>query len=205
MTAYGRWATNGYSPQLGNEMSNEGDEPAGELLWQQAREKYEDPANGLKSIAEGLGVNRSKLIVEARRRGWKLRGARKNSGTRATILRFKDLLQKRLGQLESQLGEIGVEVLAANSERDIRATNMLVRTLEKVLELERKDRAHRARRAKERRKFDGAERDELARRIRGLRREPDGSVSEQSHPGVSGAEPVAGLALLGTAQSADSA
>ena len=152
-------------------MSNEGDEPAGELLWQQAREKYEDPANGLKSIAEGLGVNRSKLIVEARRRGWKLRGARKNSGTRATILRFKDLLQKRLGQLESQLGEIGVEVLAANSERDIRATNMLVRTLEKVLELEHKERKQRSTRARQNRKLNDAERAELTRRIEKLRLE----------------------------------
>ena len=205
MTAYGHLVTNGYSPQLGNEMSNEGDEPAGELLWQQARENYEDPAKDLKPIAESLGINRSRLIIEARKRGWKLRGNRKNSGTHATIQRFKDLLQKRLGQLENQIGEIGEEVSAATSERDIRAVNTLVRTLEKVLELERKDRAHRIRKAKERRKFDDADRDELARRIRGLRKEQGRNITEQVSADLGGTGAAAGLAELGTPQSADSA
>ena len=205
MTAYGRLAINGYSPQLGNDMGNEGDEPAGGLLWQQARNNYEGSTKDLKSIAEALGINRAKLIAEARNRGWQLRSAKKNSGTRATIQRFKDLLQKRLGELEGQLGEIGAEVSSATSERDIRATNMLVRTLEKVLELERKDSAHRTRKIRERRKFDDAARNELARRIRGLRREEGGRSAEPESAFGVGVEPAAGLAELGTAQSANSA
>ena len=205
MTAYGRWATNGYSPQLGNKMSNEGDGPAGEVLWQQAREKYEDPAKDLQSIAESLGINRSKLIVEARKRGWKLRTVTKSSGTRATLQRFKELLQKRLGELEGHIDELVKNVSAATSERDIRATNLLLRTLEKVLELERKDRAHRARKIKERRKFDDAARDELARRIRGLRGAGGGWPSEPEPADGAGRGPAAGLEILGTAQPADSA
>jgi len=205
LTAYGRLPINGYSPQLGNDMSNEGDEPAADLLWQQAREKYEDPAIDLKAIAESLGINRARLIGEARTRGWKLRGVKKNKGTRATIQRFKELLQKRLGELEGHLDELVRDASAANSERDIRATNLLVRTLEKVLELERKERIHRARKLKERRKFDDAARDELARRIRGLCSEEEGRPAEPEPADGAGRIPAAGLAELGTAPSADSA
>ncbi len=186
-------------------MSSESESPAGEVLWQQARGKYEDPATDLKSIAESLGINRSKLIVEARKRGWKLRGARKNSGTRATIQRFKDLLQKRLAQLEGEIDEIGAAVTSATSERDIRPVNMLVRTLEKVLELERKDRAHRTRKLKERRKFDDAARDELARRLTALHHERRATLSEQIPVDEGSSGSAHGLAELGTAQSAGSA
>ena len=45
------------------------------------------------------------------------------------------------------------------SERDIRAMNTLVRTLEKVLELERKERARRIAKRKHDKRFDDAERD----------------------------------------------
>ncbi len=206
MTPYGQKPINGYSPQLGNEMNNnEGDEPAGDLLWQEAREKYEDPSTALAAIAESLGISGSKLIAEARRRGWKLRGTKKSKGTRATIQRFKDLLQKRLGELESHIDELVKDVSATNSERDIRATNLLVRTLEKVLELERKDRMHRARKIKERRKFDDAARDELARRLRGLHQEGKGAFPEPIPVNVGSSPSAAGLAELGTPQPADSA
>ncbi len=198
-------AINSNSPQLGNDMNNEGDEPAGDLLWQQAREKYEDPASNLETLAESLGISRAKLIVEALRRGWKMRGAKKNSGTRATIQRFKELLQKRLGELEGHIDELVKDASTATSEREIRATNLLVRTLEKVLELERKDRIHRARKLKQRRKFDDAARDELARRIRGLRGAEGGGPTEPEPADRAGREPAAGLAELGTAPSADSA
>jgi hypothetical protein len=186
-------------------MNSESESPAGDLLWQQARTDYETTKTDLKIIAQALGVNRSRLIAEARNRGWKLRGARKNSSTRATLQRFKDLLQKRLAQLEGDIDEIGAELTSATTERDIRPVNMLVRTLEKVLELERKDRTSRARKRKERRKFDDAARDELARRIRGLRREGGGSPSEPQPGAGASREPVTGLAELGTPQPANSA
>jgi hypothetical protein len=186
-------------------MNSESESPAGDLLWQQARTDYETTATDLNAIAQALGVNRSKLIAEARNRGWKLRGAGKSNSTRATIQRFKDLLQKRLAQLEGDINEIGAELTSAASERDIRPVNMLVRTLEKVLDLERKDRTSRARKRKERRKFDDAARDELARCIRGLRREGGGNPSEPQPETGAGREPVAGLAELGTDQPANSA
>ena len=204
MTPYGRLAINGYSPQLGNNMSSASESPAGDLLWQQARTDYETTTMDLNVIAQALGISRYRLIAEARQRGWKLRGTG-NSSTRATIQRFKDLLQKRLAQLEGEIGEIGAELSSAANEREIRAANILVRTLEKVLELERKDRASRARKRKERRKFDDAARDELARRIRGLRREEGRNLPEPQPEDGGGSQPAEGLAELGQAQPANPA
>jgi len=185
-------------------MSSESESPAGALLWQQARTDYETTTTNLNAIAEALGISRYRLVAEARSRGWKLRGTG-NSSTRATIQRFKDLLQKRLAQLEGEMDAIVAEVASAASERDIRPVNMLVRTLEKVLELERKDRTARARKRKQRRKFDDAARDELARRIRGLRREGGGNPPEPQPETGTGEQSAAGLAELGTAQPANPA
>ena len=180
-------------------MSNADEASAGELLWQSARENYEDPAQGLAAIAARLGVSKYKLVTEARRRGWTLRGTGRasNTSTRATIQRFKELLQNRLAQLEGQLKVVGEEASATNSERDIRSANTLVRTLEKVLELERKDRSLRARKIRERRQLDDAVREEFARRIASLRRGDDGSISEPHHVPLAAAGNDQGLAQLG--------
>ena len=169
------------------------------MLWQSARENYEDPAQALAAIAATLGISKYKLVTEARRRGWALRGTGRasNTSTRATIQRLKELLQMRLGQLEGQLKAVGEEASAANSERDIRSANTLVRTLEKVLELERKDRSLRARKIRERRQLDDAVREEFARRIASLRRGDDGSISEPHHVPLAAAGNDQGLAQLG--------
>ena len=104
-------------------MSSASESPAGDLLWQQARTDYETIATDLNTIAQALGISRARLIAEALNRGWKLRGAR-SSSTRATIQRFKDLLQKRLTQLEGNIDEIATAVTSATSERDIRPVTM---------------------------------------------------------------------------------
>jgi hypothetical protein len=142
------------------------------------RQDYETAARPAAEIAAAAGINRNALVARARREGWKLRGQRKSASTRQTIARLKDLLQKRLGELEGELGAIGAEVTAATSERDIRSMNTLVRTLEKVLELERKDRTHRSRKRREQRQFDDAERDAFAERLEALHREWRGQVAE---------------------------
>ncbi|HUQ36788.1 MAG TPA: hypothetical protein VM144_10485 [Aestuariivirga sp.] len=184
-------------------MSSESESPAGDLLWQQARTDYEATTTNLNAIAQALGISRYRLIGEARNRGWKLRGARNSGSTRATIQRFKDLLQKRLAQLEGEIGEIGAEVSSAANEREIRAANILVRTLEKVLELERKDRASRTRKRKERRKFDDSARDELARRLTALHIERGTSLPEPTSVDVGSSGNSEGLAELGPAQPAN--
>jgi hypothetical protein len=126
------------------------------------------------------------LTAKARALGWRLRRAvQKSAGTRETIARLKNLLQQRLTELEAQIGALGEAASAATSERDIRATNTLVRTLEKVLELERKERLQRSRQRKAQRQFDDAEREALAEKFMALHRELHPDAAE------AGVEPMA--------------
>lgn len=157
---------------MGDEMSG-GDEPAAAVDWARLRRDYEAGERPLAEIAGEAGINRQRLVLLARREGWKLRhpARTKAEATRETIRRLKSLLQNRLRELEAQIATLGAEATAASSEREIRSMNTLVRTLEKVLELERKDRAARARRRKEHRQFDDAEREALALRLEALHRE----------------------------------
>lgn len=161
---------------MGEKMSGDGDEPAPAAVWARVRERYEQGVEALASIASETGITRQALVVRARAEGWKLRGCvqsrtQKPQGTRATLARFKALLQQRLTEFEAQIGTLSAEASAATSERDIRAMNTLVRTLEKVLELERKERARRIARRKHDRRFDDAEREALAEKLAGLQRE----------------------------------
>jgi DNA anti-recombination protein RmuC len=102
--------------------------------------RYEDGKEQVSAIAAEAGMTAQALTNRARASGWKLRSAakKKQIGTRETIARLKALLQQRLSELEGQIDTLSEQATAATSERDIRAMNTLVRTLEKVLELERK-------------------------------------------------------------------
>jgi uncharacterized protein YjcR len=150
-----------------------GAEPAAAPDWAKLRQDYESGARRAAEIAAAAGVSWQKLMAIARRDGWTPQaGMRpKHEATRATLKRLKGLLQQRLAGLETQIAGLGAEADAAVSERDIRSVNTLVRTLEKVLELERKDRAARAKRRRHHRQFDDAEREALAQKLEGLRRE----------------------------------
>jgi uncharacterized protein (DUF3084 family) len=155
-------------------------------------------------IAQDIQLTPHGLTLRARAEGWLLRNAHKAKkpkaqNTRDTIKRLKELLQNRLSQLENQIGEIGAEISALGNERDIRATNTLVRTLEKVLELEHKERKQRASRARQSRKLNDAERDELARRIKALQEEPE-EICERDEAEV-GDSPASGMAAMGAAES----
>ena len=172
---------------MGEDMSGDGDEPAPAAVWARVRERYEHGIEALAVIAAEAGITRQALVVRARSEGWKLRGlpkpwAKRAQGTRATLARFKALLQQRLTEFEAQIGTLSAEASAATSERDIRAMNTLVRTLEKVLELERKERARRIARRKHDKRFDDAEREALAEKLMGLQREILAERSRQAEP-----------------------
>jgi replication fork clamp-binding protein CrfC len=126
----------------------------------------------------------------------------KKQSTRTTLTRLKDLLQNRVTQFEQQIGELGAEISSLANERDIRATNILVRTLEKVLELEHKERKQRSTRARQNRKLNDAEREELARRIANLPAEPH-RKNRGLHAGtIPSAGPAADLDELGERETA---
>ena len=158
---------------MGDEMSGDGDEPAPAAFWARVRERYENGMEPVTAIAAEAGITRQALAARARYEGWRLRGSprRKAGTTRETLQRFKALLQQRLSDFEAQISGLSAEANAATSERDIRAMNTLVRTLEKVLELERKERARKLGKRKHDRRFDDAERAALADKIAGLHRE----------------------------------
>jgi len=108
------------------------------------------------------------------------RKSKKTSTTpAATIRRLKMLVQERLTELETTLGRLGDDVSASDNEREIRSINMLVRTLEKVLELEAKERAGRLRRRNQRRQLDDARRDEIVRRLEVLHGRRDDQADRQ--------------------------
>lgn len=106
--------------------------------------------------------------------------------TRETLARLKALLQARIGDLEKEIDTLSAAAGASSSEKDIRAMNTLVRTLEKVLELERKDRAHRRKRRHAHRALDDSEREALASRLEALERQRrDGDDASRSAGGQS--------------------
>ena len=167
--------------------------------WAHIRMRYEQTMENVAQIAQSIGMSSITLGRKAKLEGWSMRGAankrQKTESTRDTIKRLKEILQKRLANLEREMNAIGEDISALANERDIRATNTLVRTLEKVLQLEQKDRRQRG--GHDTRKLNDAERDELARRIANLREE--GEVIRGNAEALSGAEPIEGVALLGEA------
>ena len=173
------------------------------LDWAALRARYEQAQETVIEIAASANMTGQALSNKARALGWAMRrrGSTKSETTRQTLRRLKDILQKRLTQLEGEIGAIGEELNALTNEREIRSANTLVRTLEKVLELEQKDRKQRAKRRGDRIHLDDSQRDELAGRIDGLRQSGEGESAEpQTDPAGSGS-PVMGLAALGEAGS----
>lgn len=155
---------------MGQQMSGGNDEPPADGFWAAARKRYEDGREAVAAIAAEAEISAQALTARARVEGWMLRGTpkKKTVGTRETIARLKALLQRRLSELEAQIDDLTEQATAVTSERDIRAMNTLVRTLEKVLELERKERTQRQRQRSAGRQFTDAEREALADKLEGL-------------------------------------
>lgn len=156
-------------------MTNEGYTPAGEDAWADARIRYETTAETLTAIAARLGVHHNALRRQIELRGWTLRAATaKKPSTRATLMKLRETLQSRITQFEEQIAELGKEVGALGSEKDARAMNLLVRTLEKVLDLERKHKTLGKKQRDHAKRLDDAAREELVRRIEALAPEQQG-------------------------------
>jgi hypothetical protein len=183
--------------------------PPGAAVWERIRARYEAASESVADIARDIGLTRQALSQSAAKWGWRLRCKPlvprdiakavngKKATTAATIKRLKDILLQRVELVEAQLRDIGAEVNAAASERDMRATNTLVRTIEKVLDLERKNRQRKIKQARDFKYFDDAQRDQLADKIGRLQRTWRGEdpVADTADPGGGGTEQP--VALLG--------
>lgn len=143
--------------------------------WAAIRLRYEQATETVAQIAADIAITPHKLTLRARAEGWALRSSprKKSQSTRETIKRLKELLQNRLAHMENQINALGHDISALESEREIRATGTLTRTLEKVLELENKERKQRYQLSRKTRKLDDAERDELAKRLMALQPQPE--------------------------------
>jgi hypothetical protein len=186
--------------------------PPDDPAWAQVRLRYEQDQETVAAIALDMGMAGISLSKLAKAWGWRLRGklkavAKKKKQikletTAATVKRLKDILQKRVTQVENQLKEIGADVSALATEREIRSTNTLVRTLEKVLDLERKDRRRNLSQARDFKYFDDAQRGALADKIEKLQHEWRGDESLDSIADQGGSGTEQSVALLGEAEQA---
>jgi predicted nucleic acid-binding Zn-ribbon protein len=186
--------------------------PPGDPVWADIRLRYETTTERVNMIAAEVGLSGIRLSMHALKSGWKMRGlpklvkaklkrkaSVKHETTRNTLLRLKDMLQTRVGQLEDELKEISAEVGSLANERQIRSVNTLVRTLEKVLDLERKDKLKRRKAAEAFRHFTDTERGALADKLERLRADWQGeeAVTNPADERSGGTEPP--VALLGEA------
>jgi hypothetical protein len=155
--------------------------------WDSIRARYELREESVADIAASIGVSRFALINKARALGWMLRRtleqktllAVKGEKPKDTIQRLKDLLETRITSLEQQLAQIGKDANHLKTERDIRAVGTLVRTLDKVFELERNNTERRKRAATGFRRFTDAERHALADKLEKLHREWTAEEAQQ--------------------------
>jgi hypothetical protein len=185
--------------------------PPDHPVWASIRLRYEQDQETVDAIASDVGLHRLGLATLAKKLGWALRGKlkpvrkaaplpekpKKREATSATIKRVKDVLQQRLAELEVQVKDIGEEVTSLNTERQIRSANILVRTLEKVMDLERKDRLRRRKETQDFKYFSDEQRGQLAAKIEKLQREWRGeeNLDQPAGAGSGGAEQP--VALLG--------
>jgi hypothetical protein len=76
LTARGRWAINGYSPQLGISMTAPDKKPPRAADWVAVRRAYEAGIDPLFAIAFQHGVNERTLQYRKKKEGWLSRGGR---------------------------------------------------------------------------------------------------------------------------------
>lgn len=196
-----------------------GKAPDGEALpinWDEVRARYEKGEEQVKAIAASIGWIGINLSRHAKAMGWKLRGAVaapirilrqpvRAKTTGETIRRLKDLLTDRIANLESEIKALGQDIDELSNEKKLRSVNMVVRTLEKVIDLERKDKLAKQRQARAFKLFDESQRGALAEKIERLEEgwQGEGPVAGAEPAGSGGAEPP--VALLGPGEPAASA
>jgi hypothetical protein len=186
--------------------------------WDDIRLRYEAGEERVEAIAQSIGLNRLALSLKAKALGWKLRtrtniktkaskakvmiaaGLGRPETTQETLRRLKELLQLRIQKLEKELADIGEELDAIARERQIRSVNTVVRTLEKVLDLEREDISNRKKSRRDFKHFDEAQRVALAAKIERLETagSGEGDGAGAGPDGSARAEPA--VAVLGETQ-----
>lgn len=108
--------------------------------------------------------------------------AARQKAARDAVARLREIVEKRLCALQAELQEQRDNLSALDKERELKSASLLAQTLGKVMELERRERLARDKRAKQRRVVNDARRFKLAQRIAALGQEPH----DRAHSGEAG-------------------
>jgi hypothetical protein len=91
--------------------------------------------------------------------------ARRRKTAKQTIGELKDILQSRVEHLKAEIDRLSAETAEIGTSREMGVMAAVTRTLNTVLQMERKERDHRTAKAKQRRTLNAARRVELSRRL----------------------------------------
>jgi DNA repair exonuclease SbcCD ATPase subunit len=180
--------------------------PPGDPAWGHIRLRYEQDQETVAQIAQDVGLTAIALAMLAKKCGWTMRGRvkpvpktkpKKAETAAETIEKLKVLLQKRFTALEEEIKALGKDVSAAEHERQIRSTNTLVRTMEKVIELARKEKLRKRKLVADFKYFNDQQRQQLAAKIERLQRAWRGEEAVADPEAGGGGGPQQPVALLG--------
>jgi hypothetical protein len=168
------------------------DQPPPEGGWDTIRARYELRDERVSDIAQSIGLTAGQLIMKARTSGWTTRRtleqkqllSEKGEKRKDTIQRLKDLLETRITALEAELNDIKSKSSQVKTDRDYRAIGTLVRTLDKVLQIERNSTSANEDAKKRFKPFTDRERNALADKLEKLHHQWTAEEARQTSDGA---------------------
>lgn len=98
--------------------------------WNKIRAEYENSADRLADILARHDISRPQFDAEWKRRGWPRRHQSARAGRRDLVARLMVLLERQIATLEKEMG--------ANTDKEVAILGNLTKNLEKLIELDRK-------------------------------------------------------------------
>lgn len=102
-----------------------------ELDWAAIRGDYENSKLTVDAIMEKFGVSRTRLYAVAQEEAWTPRQYFDRSGRRGVIARMRRVLERQLTFMEAEMD--------GSSDKEVALLGNMVKTLEKLIELDAKD------------------------------------------------------------------
>lgn len=102
-----------------------------ELDWAAIRAEYENTKLTVETIMDKHGVSRTRLYAMAQAEEWTPRQSFDRSGRRGVIARMRRVLERQLTFMEAEMD--------GSSDKEVALLGNMVKTLEKLIELDAKD------------------------------------------------------------------
>jgi hypothetical protein len=166
--------------------------PAPDGGWETVRARYELREEKVTDIAASIGLTAHQLMMKAKAFGWTLRRtleskqllSLKGEKRKDTIQRLKALLEDRITSLETEINDIKDKTNQLKQERHYRAIGTLVRTLDKVLQIERNSTSANDDARNRFKPFTDRERHALADKLERLHRQWSAEEAQQKGDGA---------------------